>query len=339
MRGFRYCVAAFLFAPLCTLTPAKALAEVPRVHAQAILTPQDVYVGDQGVLQIDWTTAIDLLPGDGRVTIPGERFAVPQDLMSVRGAELSRNGPAYRLRIRFTPWKTGVIPFPALDVAALLTDGNSPPYPLESSLRETGLLEIAPVTIPSLAQKLMETRMRPPRPPPLIPGTTYLVFIFALAAVAASALVILCLINLNFLGRRIAAFLGSLGFSAPGRRAIRSLNVLRRKGAGLGNPECAAALEQILRYYLESRFAWPFTAAAATEMRRAFQDISAGLMDESHQEWVDKLHGLFLRCDYVRYAGQPGDTFPAAERAALTDTARGIVVFFERGGEAEHVPV
>jgi hypothetical protein len=303
----RFLLFAFLTLALWMPLPAAEIA------VAGALVPQDVYVGDEALL------TAELPPLIQGVIQPGESVVIPPlqgraEGVTIRGGELSRDADgAYRLELRFTPWEPGPLVFPPISVPG--TDL---------------VLNIAPVTIASLSEKLGETRLRPVRPPEVVPGTTYLLLGAIAALVLIISLTVAALVKGDALRRRFAAHLGSLVFSRAGRRTLRFLAAFGKKSAAMSAPDFAALMERHLRFYLEKRFCRPFTAMTSPELSAAFSAIFGIAADSFLDEQVTRLQRIFLRCDFLRYSASV-DCLPLTEGRELVAEAIAVVTAFERG--------
>jgi hypothetical protein len=307
------------------------------IAAKGTLIPQEVFLGDTAQLQVDFAFPLDLLQGGEALAIPGDlpAFRALDGLCTVRGGELVRHQGGFRLMLTVVPWKTGGLDFPPLDMAALV---GLPPG-------EGALLDILPLGVASLVEKLGISELQPPPSPAIIPGTTYLIFGLTLLVVALGALLAIAAVK----ARRIAAILrplfGSFLYSSPARRALRSLRSLcRHEGATLaaggtasaasgaalttGGAAFAASLEHILRVYLGEHFGAPFPALSAAEVTGAFRRLTGDTLDAPQEDAVSGVAAFLLRCDFLRYSG--AGLLTRDEGAALAKTLRGFIAAFER---------
>jgi hypothetical protein len=288
----------------------------PQESRQTVLVPVDVYVGDSAFIRHTFSMRAGLLPADATIDLPVSHavFAGLEPDYTVTKASLSINGADCLLSVWFTPWKTGNFDIPPFDLAELL--GTSEPL----------MVDIAPVAIASLTKKLNETRSRPPEPPTLIPGTTYILLFACLAVIIVLIPVIIVIVRIKKSNKPMSAVFGPLFYSKPCKKALKRIKKLKNVS------DFAGELEAIVREYLEAHFAWPFSAASAPEIFPAFAEITSGMLDAGPFAQIEKLDTLFRRCDYIRYAHDGGE-FTLTERFSLVNDARGTIVFFERGGE------
>jgi hypothetical protein len=283
---------------------------------QTVLVPVDVYVGDSAFIRHTFSPRAGLLPDTGTIEIPVSHsvFAGLEPDYTVTKVSLSMSGADCQLTVWFTPWKTGDFDIPPFDLAELL--GASKPL----------MVDIAPVTIASLTKQLEETHIRPAEPPALIPGTTYMLLFISLSVIIVLIPVIIVIMHLKKSRKPMSAIFGPLFYSKPGKKALKRLKNLKSAF------DFAGELQAILRDYLETHFAWPFSAVTAPEIFPAFAEITNGMLDAEPFAQIEKLDALFRRCDYIRYSGALGE-FSLTERVSLADDAKAAIVFFERGGE------
>jgi hypothetical protein len=219
------------------------------------------------------------------------------------------------LTLRFTPWVPGPLTLPPLEVPG--TDL---------------VLNIAPVTIASLTEKLGETGLRPARPPTVVPGTTYLLLGGIAGLVLFLGLGVAAWVKGEALRHMVKKRLGALVFSRAGRRALRSLAAFGKKAVTVNARDFAAFIEQTLRTYLEKRFRRPFTAMTAPELGAVFSALFGTAADSFFYEQIARLQRIFLRCDFLRYSGSDvGPGFFVAEGCEIIGEASAVVTAFEKG--------
>jgi hypothetical protein len=312
-----------LFVLVCFLSLQALTAEDVK---QTVLVPVDVYVGDSAFIRHTFPLRSRVLPNAGTpdadtigLPVTHPVFASLEPDYTVTKASLSMNGTECVLTVWFTPWKTGDFDIPPFDLAPFL--GTDEPL----------MVDIESVTVASLTKQLNETHIRESEPPSLIPGTTYMLLFLFLGVVIVLIPVIVVSIRVKKSHKTLAAVLGALFYSKPGKKALKRLKKLK------GTADFAGVLEAILRDYLEAHFAWPFSAASSPEIFPAFAEITSGMLDAEPFAQIEKLDALFRRCDYIRYSGARSAValgeITLAEKRSLADDAKGIIVCFERGGE------
>ncbi|MDR3284059.1 MAG: hypothetical protein LBS97_02645 [Treponema sp.] len=306
--------------------------------AQTVLVPVDVYVGDRAIIRHSFSAGTKLSgikPGETLELSPeSEVFAALEPDYTVTAATLTQNDAEYLLTIHFIPWKTGEFDIPAFE----LDRGTEERENREIENREKSFaVDVGAVMIASLAQKLGESQIRPPAPPVIVPGTTYILLGIVAAAAGILAGTVTVLVRLRKSGKSLTTLFNALFYSKAGRRALKALRVLMKRIASApptldAEKELAGSLQVILRDYLDAHFGWPFRAASSPELFPAFADITSGMMDSEHFAQVEKLDALFRRCDFLRYAAGAENTgFVSAELSSLVAEAQGIVIFFEQG--------
>jgi hypothetical protein len=283
------------------------------IAAKGTFIPQEGFVGDTARLQVDLALPLDVLRGGEALAIPGDlpAFAALEGDCTILGGELLRHGEGFRLTLTVIPWKTGLLDLPPLDVGVLA--GLDP--------GEGALLDIGPLGVASLVEKLGVSELRPPPSPAIIPGTTYLIFGLALLVLALGALIAIVTVKARHL---FNTFL----YSGPARRALRALRSLCRHGGAADGAAYAASLEHILRSYLEEHFGAPFPALAAPEVSGAFRRLTGDTLSPPQEEAAAGMGAFLLRCDFLRYSGV--DLLTTEEGSALAERLRGFIAVFER---------
>lgn len=287
----------------------------------SVLIPKEIYVGDTAEFRCNLKTQLLLLPdGVEKETIEPD-FSTESSNCSVIRLELNKSSGGYDLSVFFIPWITGNVNLPEIDLRLFPSVEEIVPENVSMNLK------LPHVMVGSLATKLQETDLRPPAPPVLVPGTTYVVY----AVIALCVVLLIFLVTLCIKFRRVAAFFHNVAWQIRSSRNIRKTQTQLRKlcRKSCSDTEFAAELEKIIRGYLEKRFAHPFMAATTSEVSMAFDVIFAGMLSSEQQEAVDNLCDVLRRCDYIRYA--PHSELNPDERGQLADSVRLLVMFFEKG--------
>ena len=304
----------------CSFFFALSAQEAPPVHHDGTLTiiPHDVYVGDTAVMRYTFTAPY----GDGlaaaagaiKITLDGARIFEESGVTVKTMSLFSHNESEYTLEMSFTAWKTGVISIPPFAI------------PLESEHEADllGEISIPPFVVASLVQTLGETQMRPPLPPLLVPGTTYMLAAFFICAPLASvALVVIARKGIVFL------LYAHFKFSRGAKSAFKKIKKLYARAELMHGSECARETALIVRTYLTNRFLSHYTALTAGETgaRLSRENEPPGTVEQARAAVVP----LLRRCDFVRFAP---DDFPLNERKAMIQSAKKIILLFEREEES-----
>lgn len=170
---------------------------------EGILIPQQVFVGDTAEFLFPLSALNSFEPyilesGSFRIN------SIKQNsFMEVTSIQIKKQEKKEYLSINFIPWETGSISFP--------------------SLNEAGIQDLLPqVFIYSILESSNVEVLQPPRPPILIPGTSYLLYIIASvsAVMIFSAVIVFSAIKKHFF---------SYSFSRAQRIRIRVLNKSLKK--------------------------------------------------------------------------------------------------------------
>ncbi|UTC65846.1 MULTISPECIES: hypothetical protein [unclassified Treponema] len=189
---------------------------------EGILIPQQVFVGDSAefLFPIDALSSFDpsvLMSGAFRIeTIKQNSF------MDITSIQIKKQEKKEYISINFTPWETGSISFPSLHEAGI---NDAIPQVFISSILETAKVEV----------------LQPPRPPLLIPGTSYLLY---LIASVSGVLIFTSIMIISALRKHFFVY----SFSRAQRIRIRTLNKsLRKLKRQLSSVSSSEGLEMITK--------------------------------------------------------------------------------------------
>ncbi len=263
------------------------------------LVPREVYIGDQAVLSFPSASL-------GRVLAPGERAELaPSELpeptasatvLSViltRGTEPEDEAIA---RIAFIPWNVGQV--------------NLPPFSWKS-------VTVSPpaVTIASIVERTGTISLEPPRPPLLVPGTTWLLYALAFVSVVTG-------ISLWLAIRKILALSSGNKDARLASRRIRfirgELSRLERRIRKIDSQAWYAELSSAVRRYLallggasERRLDALTPSEAETFLRETFASAE---IPRDGRLWLETF-------DRIRFSGEPAEDSRRDHIAALRDLA------------------
>ncbi|MDR1784989.1 MAG: hypothetical protein LBR23_00770 [Spirochaetaceae bacterium] len=287
---------AFLLVRVCAGTPESTPRDAALVHGELI--PETVYVGDTARFRYVFPAARDA-PGAGEITLNPEDAAAPD--MDVRKAALTRDGDAFILDVTFVPWRPGEFDIPPLDV----------PF-----TEDRFIIDPPPFFVASLAETLGEKEPRPPVPPLILPGTTWVLFVLSAAVPAVLAAWVILRKN-----SRVRALVGALFRSPEARAALRGLKKLKKRAPRMTDREWAQEAALLARDYLERACRGPFRSFTPEEAACALGTDPRG------GSFAPLAAEVLARCDLVRFAPSP---LPAEERLALGETIRSLVTGIER---------
>lgn len=254
-------------------------------NTQQILIPKKVYIGDTAELTINFNSSSE---------ISGWNWTSSLNLKDydIKDLQISKSGiNYYQLVIKFTPWKTGTIDFPDLEL-------------ITASVTDSLILVTDPIQIVSLVEQNQITGIQGAKNPMLIPGTTYKIYGFLITTV----LLLLILIRALIKRKKIAQFIRERKlrrkYLKNKKKSLRALsNLLKNNNSreSLTDKEFSGAVQNIMRTYLEIRFEYPFTKAVSSSICKSFYDATSGLSEENKYDAVEEIEGIFIRTDYIRY--------------------------------------
>lgn len=280
------------------------------ITPQQILVPKKVYIGDAAELRCTFNSPSSALKeltinGSAEVSTHSE-FSTHSDLSassepSASSADYEINSitlaPAgvdfYQLSLNFVPWKTGLIEFPNL-------------------ILEDVTIVFEPVQIVSLvsADNLNTTSLHDTAAPLLLPGTTYKLY----GTLATIIILMIILIRLFIKRKSLLFYINTRRllqkYKKNKKQTIRSLYKIADEAENSGNSQnpalsakaSAEKIQKTLRNYLEVRFDFPFTHAAASEIMPGFYKTTGGLLSEKKEEAFGEIASSFVRTDFIRYS-------------------------------------
>lgn len=311
-----------------------------------VVLPIEVYVGDQAEIRYTFRSAIDFFAGKENVDHLDLQnpFTELDSKFSVKKAELYQNGMEYTVRFVVVPWTVGIINFPSFNLNdALKTEKgdlivqpknnsesedlqfeNSSDENLDNSEKALFFVALYPIEVKSIVEKTGNNQIRPPVPPMIVPGTTYILFFLILIFIILLIFIFRILFKFNSIRRKWNLYLKKKAFKKNAEDAIKKIKRLL-KNSKLTDIEFCSNLQFITRNYLEFRFDYRFTAISSTSIRGTFEKICAGSIPNEIAYAVENIAAMFVRTDYIRYAHDSIDSrlYPPSEhQAVLVKTER-----------------
>ena len=329
-KPFRF----LLFSAVFLFFHASLFCQISDFKAVQTLSPKEIFVGDTAEISYTFYSPIAFPMGESDfipLTFP-ESFQKRE--FTLTGGSLSRTGNQYRLSISFIPWKVGLIVFPQFDLMTLLN-------PSFIGYK----IDLNPVEVASIVEKTGKKNVRPPLPPVLLPGTTYMLYAAAVACLIFFMLVLKILFNLDGVLNFFSEMMTASGYARNARRLLRKLKKLNRTGEKLSDADFAGEVENAVRAYLCVRFDSLFSSTPATGVYPLFQEITGQTMSDDQCTCAEKIASLFVRMDYIRYARNSADSFrkpesqykaefSEGERAEIVNELKEIVKSFEKPAKA-----
>lgn len=268
------------------------------INPQQILVPKKVYIGDSAELRCTFNCSdntLKTLTAQGTLKLTNDSFVTStknentSDFSdySIKSISLSPAGvDFYQISIQFVPWKTGEIVFSPLNI------------------EDTDVFLIfQPINIVSLinSDEKGTTILRDTAAPLLLPGTTYKLY----GIIAIVLIVFITGIHIFVKRKSILFFINTKRllkrYKKNKKNTINQLRQLLSK-KDLSDKTLAETMQYILRKYLEVRFDYPFTKAAASEIMSGFQKATGGLLSPEKEEAFEAIALSFVRTDFIRYS-------------------------------------
>lgn len=282
------------------------------ISPQQILIPKKVYIGDTAELRCTFNSPSlhlkELTAGSKDLTYELPLVSLPSDDYEIKSISLSSTGvDFYQLSLTFTPWKTGSLQFPPLELEA-------------ADL----VIEFQPVQIVSLVStdSNSSTSLRETAAPLLLPGTAYKLY----GALTLLVILLIVVLQLFLKRKQIAFYLDAKRLQRKYKKNKRqTLHLLRQieneskdsTGGQSADSYVAEKLQKIMRNYLEVRFDYPFTRAATSELMQGWQAVTRGLLSDEKEEAFCDIASSFVRTDYIRYSSNA--SFEGNEKKELIE--------------------
>lgn len=348
MKRLKNFFAALVLALSIVSVSAQSFSENVSDNASELsqaLIPLEVFVGDEAELRYSFRSAVDFFPNadlvmEEEIDISKFPFKNLYDSITLKNAYFSRNDMEYVISVHFIPWRSGVIEFPPFDLFSILSLSEK-----DKNKNISYSILFDPIEIKSIVEKTNLREMQPPAPPFIIPGTTYVIFAIAVAAVIIFALLLRALIKFGDIRRWFNHMKITRAYRRNSAVASKKIKKLL-KNKKIGDIDFCAALQNITRAYLTFRFDYPFASASARGIREAFSKICFGEIPPAIDNSVEDLTSMFIRTDYIRYAhgSIESQLYPPAEhqaklapteRKSLADMTLKAIALFESDGESE----
>ncbi|WP_407398041.1 hypothetical protein [Treponema sp.] len=305
-----------------------------------VMVPRDVFIGDSGQIQYSFRSPVDFFAFTETVAsnetmeidLKAEDFLEDPLSCLVTKTTLSRTGINYNLCITFVPWKTGIIKFRKFNLEEICVEGKE-------NISADFNIELSPVLILSLAEKLGTTTLRPPKAPEVLPYTNYYLWFFLVLAVIVFSLLCTAIIRLPDIIRKWKEIKTRIGFYKNAVKTKRHLNMLLRKK--ITDADFSEQWQMILREYLEYRFKTPFASVTGKNIEFKIMTVTGGMMGDRQERAVEDLTADFVRTNYIRFASGSIDSkrlpveehqagFMKGEKKSLILSTHKIIDAFEK---------
>lgn len=299
---------------------AKNSVEIDLESVSQIIIPKEIFIGDEGQLQYSFRTPVDFFSLSSSSLLSGNELSLDftnQDLLvdknscTIKNAVLVRNGLNYNLCISFIPWKIGKIEFREFDLMTLcLKDENS---------ENKFMIQLNPVIIPSLSEKMGISNIRSPLNPITLPGTKYLLWLGIFLVILVLFLIAFAIIKLHVIVKKLRLLKNKIGFRRNARTVKKGLNKLLKSKSKIDDKNFAMNWQRLMRTYLEFRFASSFASITGNRIVQYILKITGNSCNDEEFAALENLAQIFIRTDYIRFAEGSIDSqlLPAEEHQAV----------------------
>lgn len=320
--------------------------EEPDELFQQVLIPKEVFVGDKARIEYSFRSPVDFFAMADPSCINGDTlvFDVNQkiftdlaDRCTVTQVMLLRNGLAYSFVVDLIPWKPGSIDFEVFNLTQMCIDSKSrgdEPGESEQEVDPQQMvykIDMVPITIESIMEKLGTSTIRPTASPILVPGTKTILYLIVAGVIFLLVLIAVVILRFSHILKSIEHMRERFGFFRNAHGSKRRMRVLLNR-KNVSDVDFAAEWQRIMKQYLEYRFSYPFGAVTSKRIALKIKEINGNSLSAGQENAVDYLTALFIRTDYIRYAQGSIDSrllpveehsaaFAKGERKNMVDTS------------------
>ncbi len=308
------------------------------------LVPKEFFVGDEVRAQYSFISNdafLESLTEKGQYTFFAKNLfssaGFDCDCTSMQVSKLSSplQHNSYTVTIVFYAYSTGIIDLPPFDLAELIL------MSLEMEQKPASYssihMDLPPFEVLSILSRYPSDSLRPPKGPVIIPGTTYVLYVFAVLLVIVIAFGVYIVLKFEKIQKKILAWYHMLFMSVNLKQSLYALKRLQKKVDEILPSEFAQTITIILRSFLEKRFYLPFSCACTNELHLLFNERFKDTYTDEQYDAIQNLYTLFLRCDFIRFSFSQTSSqiLSSEERKKMLQEAHNLLVFFEKG-EAEY---
>ncbi len=324
-------VLAFFF-QLLSLMPLSA--DVPSSlsapSTEMTVIPREVFIGDEMEIRYAFSSDHNLLSSDADI----RSFDVPDsDDMTVQSVQLTKEDDRYVLTVRCIAWKNGSVQLPEI----ILEKGKPTTSMDEDGNEVTGTgpdytVKIPPVTIQSVVDYTGKTELQPARPPIVIPGTTWIIYAIIIVCVLLFTALIVILFRFDAFKSRFFAVFASVLIARNYRLLRRRIKHFLKRYLKADTAVFATELAHFIRGYMSVRFKTDFDSVTASEFVSVFADAMNYTGSPEAFGATEVIADILLRCDYVRFSGDTGETgtISGEERSTLCSEFLTAVACYDR---------
>lgn len=328
-------ILAFLFQLFVLMPlPADMPSSLSAPSTEMTVIPRDVFIGDEMEIRYAFSSDRKLLASDTDI----RSLDVPDsDDVTVLGTQLTKEADRYVLTVRCIAWKTGTVQLPEI----VLLRGNAAASTDEEGNDVTEAepdysVKIPSVTIQSVVDYTGKTDLQPARPPLVIPGTTWIIYVIIVVSILLFVVLIVALIRFDAVKNRFFAVFASALIARNYRLLRRRIKRFLKRYLKADTEVFATELAHFIRGYMSVRFKTDFDSVTASE----FVSVFAAAMNYTGSPEAfgatEVIADILLRCDYVRFSGDTGETgtISGDERSTLCSEFLTAVACYDRESRA-----
>lgn len=293
--------------------------------SRQMMIPHEVFVGDTAQIQYNFVSQIDFFASADESKINENKISFGNKIPDFKKQEedctvtdicLSRNGSVYVFSVTFVPWRTGIIDFDPVDLNELcrLYSGGT-----KNNLEESVpfIIDLKGIEVSSIAQKMGATSLRPAVAPILIPGTSYIIWIFAVVCVVFIIMIVVFLLKITVVVSNWKSFKASIYQRKNNRITKYRLKKLLDKS--FTDEDFACQWQKIVKEYLYKKFDYNFDSCTSSKIYQTIDSLTGNTLSGKKQICIEDMCSMFRRCDYVKFAYGSIDSklLPIEDHAAV----------------------
>ena len=193
--------------------------------------------------------------------------------------------------------------------------------------KQSYIIQLLPVTIASLSQKMGVTTLREQKGPILLPGTNYIILALSILLVLFITLIFIILIKLPKIIKFISSLKQRFEFYMNAKNALHKLKILRN--AKTSDYNFSIFWQKTIKNYLNNRFSTNLTSTPSGKIYSEILKNTDGIIDENYTASLEELSRFFIRTDYIKFAHGSLDShlLPQEEHAAaFQKTERATII-------------
>lgn len=323
-------ILTFLF-QLLSLMPLSAQAPSSAAPAtEMTVIPREVFIGDEMEIRYAFTSDMTLPVSETEV-LPLE--VSDTDDMTVLGMQLSKEADRYVITAHCIAWRTGSVQLPEIVLVKEETEVTTDEEGNETTVVKPGFsVKIPPVTIQSVVDYTGKSDLRPARPPIVIPGTTWIIYVIIILCVILFILLIVILLRFNAFKSRFLSVFSSVLIARNYRLLRRRIKRFLKHYIKAETEEFATELAHFIRGYMSIRFKTDFDSVTASEFVTVFAEAMNFTGSPEAFAATEVIADILLRCDYVRFSGDTGETgtLSGDERSKLCSEFLTAIACYDR---------